>query len=79
MDAEFVSDDIKRPLVMFSHGRGSNGTYYAWFAEFLATRAYVVATSITTAPTLTTRPSCTWRSTLATAARRQFGHHVPVE
>src|SRR5947199_302300 len=32
----------KRPLVMFSHGRGSNGLYYAWFAEFLAARGYIV-------------------------------------
>lgn len=33
----------KRPLVMFSHGRGSNGLSYAWFAEYLAARGYVVA------------------------------------
>lgn len=44
MNAEIVSDDIKRPLIMFSHGRGSNGAYYAWFAEFLAARGYMVAT-----------------------------------
>jgi predicted dienelactone hydrolase len=42
-DAELASDGVKRPLVMFSHGRGSNGLYYAWFAEFLAARGYVVA------------------------------------
>ena len=42
-DAELASDGVKRPLVMFSHGRGSNGLYYAWFAEFLATRGYIVA------------------------------------
>jgi predicted dienelactone hydrolase len=42
-DAEPASDAAKRPLVMFSHGRGSNGLYYAWFAEFLAARGYIVA------------------------------------
>src|SRR5262249_49682178 len=29
--------------IMFSHGRGSNGLYYAWFAEFLASHGYIVA------------------------------------
>jgi len=43
-DADIVSDGVKRPLVMFSHGHGSNGLYYAWFAEFLASRGYIVAT-----------------------------------
>jgi hypothetical protein len=33
----------KYPLVMFSHGRGSNPLYYAWFAELLASHGYVVA------------------------------------
>jgi predicted dienelactone hydrolase len=33
----------KRPLIMFSHGRGSNGLFYAWFAEYLAARGYIVA------------------------------------
>src|SRR5260221_5554981 len=42
-DAELASDGVKRPLVMFSHGRGSNSLYYAWFAEFLAARGYIVA------------------------------------
>jgi predicted dienelactone hydrolase len=42
-DAEPAFNGVKRPLVMFSHGRGSNGLYYAWFAEFLAARGYVVA------------------------------------
>lgn len=31
------------PLVVFSHGRGSNGMLYAWFAQFLAARGFVVA------------------------------------
>jgi predicted dienelactone hydrolase len=43
-NAEIVSDNVKRPLIMFSHGHGSNGLYYAWFAEFLASRGYIVAT-----------------------------------
>ncbi len=42
-DADIVPDAVKRPLVMFSHGHGSNGLYYAWFAEFLASRGYLVA------------------------------------
>ena len=42
-DAEPAFDGVKRPLVMFSHGRGSNGLYYAWFGEFLASRGYIVA------------------------------------
>ncbi|MGH6912959.1 MAG: hypothetical protein ACREH3_04550 [Geminicoccales bacterium] len=40
-DAEAL-EGTRRPLVMFSHGRGSNGLY-AWFAEFLAARGYIVA------------------------------------
>jgi predicted dienelactone hydrolase len=28
---------------MFSHGRGSNGLFYAWFGEYLAARGYIVA------------------------------------
>ncbi len=44
-DAPPLSDGKKRPLVIFSHGRGSNGAYYAWFAEFLAARGYIVATA----------------------------------
>lgn len=43
-DAPPLSDGIKRPLIMFSHGYGSNGPYYAWFAEFLASKGYIVAT-----------------------------------
>jgi predicted dienelactone hydrolase len=42
-DAEPAIDGAKCPLVMFSHGRGSNGLYYAWFAEALASRGYIVA------------------------------------
>ena len=42
-DVEVASDGAPFPLVVFSHGRGSNGLYYAWFAEFLASRGYIVA------------------------------------
>ncbi len=42
-DAPAVPDTIKRPLIMFSHGAGSNGLYYAWFGEYLAARGYLVA------------------------------------
>lgn len=42
-DAPIVSDGVKRPLVVFSHGAGGNGSVYAWFGEYLAARGYVVA------------------------------------
>jgi predicted dienelactone hydrolase len=42
-DVEVASQGAPFPLVVFSHGRGSNGLYYAWFAEFLASRGYIVA------------------------------------
>jgi predicted dienelactone hydrolase len=42
-DVDAAFDGAKHPLVMFSHGRGSNGLYYAWFAEFLASHGYIVA------------------------------------
>lgn len=35
--------DTPRPLIMFSHGRGSNGLLYAWFYQYLAERGYIVA------------------------------------
>ena len=35
--------EARRPLVMLSHGRGSNALSYAWFAEYLAARGYIVA------------------------------------
>jgi predicted dienelactone hydrolase len=43
VDAPVVADAQKRPLIMFSHGAGSNGLYYAWFGEYLASRGYLVA------------------------------------
>jgi predicted dienelactone hydrolase len=36
-------EGTRRPLILFSHGRGSNGLLYAWFAEHLATRGFIVA------------------------------------
>jgi predicted dienelactone hydrolase len=42
-NAEIEFAKKKRPLIMFSHGRGGNGLLYAWFAEFLAARGYIVA------------------------------------
>jgi predicted dienelactone hydrolase len=43
VDAPVVADTVKRPLVMFSHGAGSNPLYYAWFGQYLAARGYLVA------------------------------------
>jgi predicted dienelactone hydrolase len=42
-DAPIVADGLKHPLVMFSHGAGGNGSGYAWFGEYLASRGYLVA------------------------------------
>ena len=42
-DAPMAFDGAKHPLVIFSHGRGSNPFSYAWFAEFMASHGYVVA------------------------------------
>jgi predicted dienelactone hydrolase len=42
-DAEVAFDSTKRPLVLLSHGRGSSGLSYAWFAQTLASHGYIVA------------------------------------
>jgi predicted dienelactone hydrolase len=42
-DAELAPGGEKRPLVMFSHGRGSNPMQYSWFAQTLARNGYIVA------------------------------------
>jgi predicted dienelactone hydrolase len=42
-DAPIVADGLKRPLVIFSHGAGGNGSGYAWFGEYLASHGYFVA------------------------------------
>ena len=51
------------PLVVLSHGRGSNGLYYAWFAEFLAARGYILAA-------LNHYRANTWDSTIAYLANK---------
>jgi predicted dienelactone hydrolase len=43
VDAPVAADTPRRPLIMFSHGAGSNGLFYAWFGEYLAARGYLVA------------------------------------
>jgi predicted dienelactone hydrolase len=43
LDAPIVADGLKRPLIMFSHGAGGNGSVYAWFGEYLASHGYLVA------------------------------------
>lgn len=43
MDAPVASDGRKRPLILFSHGAGGNGSLYAWFGEYLASHGYLVA------------------------------------
>jgi predicted dienelactone hydrolase len=42
-DAALLAPQTKHPLVMFSHGRGSNALTYAWFAQYLAARGFIVA------------------------------------
>ena len=42
-DPEIAASDKPYPLVMLSHGRGSNPLLYAWFAQLLASHGYVVA------------------------------------
>jgi predicted dienelactone hydrolase len=42
-DAQIVSDGLKHPLVVFSHGAGGNGSGYAWFGQYLASHGYLVA------------------------------------
>jgi predicted dienelactone hydrolase len=42
-DAPALADGVKRPLILFSHGAGGNGSGYAWFGEYLAARGYIVA------------------------------------
>lgn len=42
-NAQPVVSETKFPLILFSHGRGSNGLLYAWFAQVLASHGYFVA------------------------------------
>ncbi len=59
------------PLVMFSHGRGSNGLYYAWFAQYLAARGYIVAA-------LDHYRANTWDSTIAYLANRLWQRPIDI-
>lgn len=70
-DAEPAQGDAGRPLVMFSHGRGSNGLYYAWFAESLASRGYIVAA-------LNHYRANTYDSTIAYLANRLWQRPVEI-
>ena len=38
-----MAEGARRPLIMLSHGRGSDAWQYAWFAQELASRGYIVA------------------------------------
>jgi len=42
-DAPPLAGDTRRPLIIFSHGRGSNALLYAWFGQYLAQRGFIVA------------------------------------
>jgi predicted dienelactone hydrolase len=42
-DASLRNTQAPHPLVMFSHGRGSNALAYAWFGQYLAARGFIVA------------------------------------
>jgi predicted dienelactone hydrolase len=42
-DAPAAADGLRHPLVIFSHGAGGNGSGYAWFGQYLASRGYIVA------------------------------------
>ncbi len=42
-DAPLAASDKPYPLVMLSHGRGSNPLVYAWLAQLLASHGYIVA------------------------------------
>jgi predicted dienelactone hydrolase len=42
-DAPIADDGKRHPLIMLSHGRGSDAWQYAWLAEQLAARGYIVA------------------------------------
>jgi predicted dienelactone hydrolase len=56
---------------MFSHGRGSNGLYYAWFAQYLAARGYIVAA-------LDHYRANTWDSTIAYLANKLWQRPIDI-
>ncbi len=49
-DVPFVGDGAKHPLIMLSHGRGSDAWQYVWLAQALASHGYIVAELTTIAP-----------------------------
>lgn len=61
----------RRPLVLFSHGRGSNGLVYAWFGQYLARRGYIVAA-------LNHYRANTWDQTIAYLANRLWQRPVDI-
>jgi predicted dienelactone hydrolase len=69
--AEPALGDAGRPLLMFSHGRGSNGLYYAWFAQYLASHGYIVAA-------LNHWRANTWDSTIAYLANKLWQRPVDI-
>ena len=76
MGAPIVADGLKRPLVMFSHGAGGNGSGYAWFGEYLASHGYLVAMVYHyRANTYDFERIVRAQQVMATAARYQPGHH----
>ena len=58
-DAPIVADQLKHPLVMFSHGAGGNGSSHAGFGEHLASHGYSSPCFITTEQILMIQPHCT--------------------
>ena len=76
-DAPIVSDRLKHPLVMFSHGAGGNGSVYAWFGEYLASHGYLVALLYHyRANTYDFERALRAQQAVAAAPRYQPGHHL---
>ena len=77
-DAPVMSDGLKHPLVMFSHGAGGNGSVYAWFGEYLASHGYLVAMVYHyRANTYEFERALRAQQDLAAPARHQPGHLPP--
>ena len=74
-DAPIVTDGLKHPLVVFSHGAGGNGSGYAWFGQYLASHGYLVAMVYHYRANTFDSSALYVRYRLATPARCQFGHH----
>ncbi len=71
LDADADFGGRKRPLIMFSHGRGSNGLQYAWFAQYLASHGYIVAA-------LNHYRANTWDSNIAYLANKLWQRPVDI-